>query len=88
MRDEPGVERPSHNRIRDTADLGGLEYFVIACPNDAAVFSDAVKTSGNRDMFEVKEIAELRSEALLDVPLLVGGGKVIAQDESSLRLRP
>jgi Fe-S oxidoreductase len=75
VRDEPGQERPSHNRIREAVDLGELDYFVVACPKDAAMFSDAVKTSGNEDRFEVKEITELMAEALLAVPALVGVGE-------------
>jgi Fe-S oxidoreductase len=62
--DESGAERPSHNRIREAVDLGNIDYFVVACPKDAAMFSDAVKTSGNQDEFEVKEITELIAEAL------------------------
>ncbi len=70
--DAPGVEKPSHNRIREAVDLGDIDYFVVACPKDAAMFSDAVKSSGNEDKFEVKEICELMSEALFPHPVLVG----------------
>ena len=35
------------------------------------MFSDALKSSGNEDMFEVKEIAELMAEAL--APALISG---------------
>ena len=67
--DTPGAERPSHNRIREAVDLGDIDHFVVACPKDAAMFSDAVKSSGNEDKFEVKEITELVAEALLTVPV-------------------
>ena len=70
--DAPGAERPSHNRIREAVDLGDIDYFVVACPKDAAMFSDAVKSSGNEDKFEVKEITELMAEALFPAPVLVG----------------
>lgn len=62
--DAPGAERPSHNRIQEAVDLGDIDYFVVACPKDAAMFSDAVKSSGNEDKFEVREITELMAEAL------------------------
>jgi Fe-S oxidoreductase len=82
VRDEPGQERPSHNRIQEAVDLGELDYFVVACPKDAAMFSDAVKTSGNEDKFEVKEITELMAEALLAVPALVGAVEDEAEVEA------
>jgi Fe-S oxidoreductase len=81
VRDEPGQERPSHNRIREAVDLGEIDYFVVACPKDAAMFSDAVKTSGNEDKFEVKEITELMAEALLAVPALVGAAEEVTEAE-------
>ncbi len=74
--DEPGTERPSHNRIREAVDLGDIDYFVVSCPKDAAMFSDALKSSGNQDMFEVKEIAELMAEALV-LPLISGSSKEV-----------
>ncbi len=83
IRDEPGVERPSHNRIQEAVDLGQLDYFVVACPKDAAMFTDAVKTySGDAD-FEVKEITELMAEVLLKVPALVG-----AEEQEAAQVEP
>jgi Fe-S oxidoreductase len=69
--DAPGAEKPSHNRIQEAVDLGDIDYFVVACPKDAAMFSDAVKSSGNEDRFEVREITELMAEALFPEPALV-----------------
>ena len=47
MKDEPGTERPSENRIREAVALGELDYFVVSCPKDVAMYSDAIKTTGN-----------------------------------------
>jgi Fe-S oxidoreductase len=63
MREEPGRERPSENRIREAIALG-VETFVVACPKDYAMFTDAVKTSGNEGRIVVQDIAELVEEAV------------------------
>jgi Fe-S oxidoreductase len=66
-------ERPSEQRIREA--LGVLvdpyppkyappPLFVVACPKDVAMYSDAVKASGNEGKIVVKDIIELVSEAL------------------------
>ncbi|WP_249010616.1 (Fe-S)-binding protein [Conexibacter sp. DBS9H8] len=70
--DEPGAARPSHNRIQEAVELGPIDYFVVACPKDAAMFSDAVKSTGNEDKFAVKEITELMAEALFPEPGVAG----------------
>jgi Fe-S oxidoreductase len=56
MKDEPGTERPSENRIREAVDLGELDYFVVACPKDVTMFEDAIKTSGNAERLELREL--------------------------------
>ena len=45
-------------------DLRGVEVLVVACPKDAAMFKDAVKTCGYENRLAVKELAELVYEAL------------------------
>jgi Fe-S oxidoreductase len=67
--------RPSEIRIREALtvlDGSGLPrptpLFIVACPKDVAMFSDAVKTSGNEDKLVVKDIIELVTEALQDEP--------------------
>lgn len=69
MRDEPGVERPSENRIREAVSLGEIDYFVVACPKDVTMFEDAIKTSGNGERLELRELTELLEEALLAASL-------------------
>jgi Fe-S oxidoreductase/nitrate reductase gamma subunit len=61
--DEPGVERPSENRIREAVSLGELDYFVVSCPKDVTMYEDAIKTSGNAERIELRELTELIEEA-------------------------
>ncbi|MDQ5832820.1 MAG: (Fe-S)-binding protein, partial [Actinomycetota bacterium] len=62
--DEPGVERPSENRIHEAVALGELDYFVVTCPKDVTMYEDAIKTSGNTERIELRELTELIEEAL------------------------
>ena len=62
--DPPGRERPSENRIREAVELGELDYFVVSCPKDVTMYEDAIKTSGNADRLELRELTELIEEAL------------------------
>ncbi len=69
MKDPEGAtERPSENRIREALALGEMDYFVVACPKDLTMYRDAVKTSGNEGRIEVRDIVDLLSEAIGDVP--------------------
>lgn len=59
-----GVPRVSEQRIEEAVGLGVLDYFVVACPKDLTMYSDAVKTSGHEGELEVRELTELVLEAL------------------------
>lgn len=67
-----GGERPSEARIREAlATLGsngpsqrGVPLFLVACPKDYAMYTDAVKTSGNEGKIVVRDIGELVAEAV------------------------
>ncbi|MBV9164656.1 MAG: (Fe-S)-binding protein [Solirubrobacterales bacterium] len=63
--DEPGQERPAENRIREAVALQAVELFVVSCPKDVTMFEDAIKTSGNAERIELRELTELVEEALL-----------------------
>jgi Fe-S oxidoreductase len=52
-------ERPSESRIREAVKLGGVTAFVVACPKDVTMFRDAVKTTGNEQLLEVKDLIDL-----------------------------
>jgi Fe-S oxidoreductase/nitrate reductase gamma subunit len=64
MEEKPGKERPGEIRIREAAALEGVQTFVVACPKDVTMFRDAVKTTGNENKLQVKELIELVYEAL------------------------
>jgi Fe-S oxidoreductase len=57
-------ERPSEARIREAANLAGVQAFVVACPKDVTMYQDAVKTTGHEDHLAVKDLIELVHEAL------------------------
>ena len=65
----PG-ERPAENRIREA--LATFEkhpgdkkqLFIVTCPKDMIMYSDAVKTTGNEDKIEVRDIIQLIAEAI------------------------
>jgi Fe-S oxidoreductase len=56
------AERPSEQRIREAQTLGALDYFLVSCPKDLAMYSDAVKTVGAD--FEVADLTVLIERAL------------------------
>ena len=55
-------ERPSENRIREAVALG-VNYFVVACPKDFVMYTDAVKTTGNSERIQVLDLIELVDRA-------------------------
>ena len=78
---QPEGERPAENRIREA--LTALEpqaegekklLFLVACPKDVVMYSDAVKTTGNDDRIEVRDIIQLVEESagLQEIPMEVG----------------
>ena len=65
MKDGPETdERPSEQRIREAQTLGDLDYFLVTCPKDLAMYSDAVKVVGAD--FEVAELTTLIEHALAE----------------------
>lgn len=61
MKDAHTPERPSEQRIREAQALGELEYFVVSCPKDLTMYSDAATTLGAD--FEVVDISALIEQA-------------------------
>jgi len=59
-----GARRPSEQRIDEAVALGGLDYFVVACPKDVTMYEDAIKTSGHQGEIELRELSELVLESL------------------------
>jgi Fe-S oxidoreductase/nitrate reductase gamma subunit len=66
-----GAQRPSENRIDEAAALGGIDFFVVACPKDTTMYEDAIKTSGHAADIALREISELVLEALDLEPVAV-----------------
>jgi Fe-S oxidoreductase len=62
MDDDEGGERPSEQRIREAQTLGQVDYFLVSCPKDLAMYSDAAKVVGAD--FEVAELTSLIDHAL------------------------
>jgi Fe-S oxidoreductase len=73
MPDPVGKEKPAQLRIREAAQIEGLEVFVVACPKDLTMFEDAVKTTGNEGRIVVRELLELIEECVVS-PLPPGEG--------------
>jgi Fe-S oxidoreductase len=70
--DTPGQERPSENRIREAVSLPDVELFVVTCPKDVTMYEDAIKTSGNADRIQLRELTELIEEAVVPEAAAVG----------------
>ncbi len=64
MPDPADKEKPSENRMREAADIEGLDVFAVACPKCTNMFEDAVKSTGNEGKFKVMEIMELVAECM------------------------
>jgi Fe-S oxidoreductase len=57
-------ERPSESRIREAVALEGVSDFIVACPKDVTMYSDAVKTTGEEETITVRDLIDLVFEAL------------------------
>ncbi len=64
MDDAEVSERPSEQRIREAQALGELDYFLVSCPKDLAMYSDAAKVVGAD--FEVAELTALIERTLAE----------------------
>jgi Fe-S oxidoreductase len=65
----PG-ERPAENRIKEALTtfekhpVEKKELFIVTCPKDMIMYSDAVKTTGNEGKIEVRDLIQLVAEAV------------------------
>ena len=64
MQDVQTGERPAEARLREAANLPGVDTLVVSCPKDYVMFQDALKTTGLEGRLAVKDIAELMEAAL------------------------
>lgn len=73
MDDSDLEERPSEIRIREAVALGDdVRFFVVSCPKDMVMYTDAAKTTGHEDQLAVVDIAQLVERALDTEGALVG----------------
>jgi Fe-S oxidoreductase len=63
MDDSNLTERPSENRIKEAVSIG-VDTFVVACPKDMTMYTDAAKTTGNEETMAVVDIVQLLDAAL------------------------
>jgi Fe-S oxidoreductase len=65
----PG-ERPAENRIKEAlttfekSSSDKKQLFIVTCPKDMIMYSDAVKTTGNEGKIEVRDLIQLIAEAV------------------------
>ncbi len=71
----PG-ERPAENRIREALTTfekkasDKKQLFIVTCPKDMIMYSDAVKTTGSEGKIEVRDLIQLIAEAVgVEMPL-------------------
>jgi Fe-S oxidoreductase len=64
MPDPIDREKPSENRMKEAAQIDGLEMFVVGCPKCMNMFEDSVKSTGNEDRIKVRELIELVEECM------------------------
>jgi Fe-S oxidoreductase len=72
-------ERPSEQRILEAQTLGRLDYFLVSCPKDLAMYSDAVKTVGAE--FEVAELTALVELAMAQAEPLSSEAEPLTSDQ-------
>ena len=63
MDDSHLTERPSENRIREAVSVG-VDTFVVSCPKDMTMYTDAAKTTGHEETMAVLDIVQLLDAAL------------------------
>ena len=71
----PG-ERPAENRIKEALSTfeknpsDKKQLFIVTCPKDMIMYSDAVKTTGKEGKIEVRDLIQLVAEAVgVEMPL-------------------
>jgi Fe-S oxidoreductase len=76
------MEKPAENRMREAAQIEGIDAFVVNCPKCMNMFQDAVKSTGNDDRLEVVEVIELVA-ACMDLEVVGEPDESLAEFESA-----
>jgi len=65
MEDVPGIrERPAESRVREAANLPGVNTLVVSCPKDLVMFQDAIKTSQLEGKLVVRDVSQLLEQTM------------------------
>jgi len=56
--------KPAESRIKEAKQLDGVTHFIVACPKDLVMYTDAVKTAGYEGELEVGDLIFLLEKAL------------------------
>ena len=84
--DPTDKEKPSENRMREAAEIPGLETFVVGCPKCMNMFEDSVRSTGNEENIKVRELIELVEECMeLDAAVVANADAVQAGRPDSAR---
>jgi Fe-S oxidoreductase len=75
------MEKPAENRMREAAEIEGIDAFVVNCPKCMNMFEDAVKSTGNEKRLEVIEVIELVA-ACMDLQSVSQADDVLTEAES------
>ncbi len=75
-------EKPAENRMREAAEIAGIDGFVVNCPKCMNMFEDAVKSTGNDDRLEVIEVIELVASCM-DFDSIVPSDPQVMETESA-----
>jgi Fe-S oxidoreductase len=78
MDDSNLAERPSENRIKEAVAVG-VDTFVVACPKDMTMYTDAAKTTGHEDTLAVLDMVQLLEAAIDRDALAARGQELYAQ---------
>ncbi len=62
--DPVGQEKPSENRVKEAAEITGLDVMVVNCPKCMTMMEDAVKSTGHENDFVIRELIELVAECM------------------------
>ncbi len=62
--DPTDKEKPAENRVREAAQIEGLDVLVVNCPKCMNMLEDARKSTGNEGRFRVMELIELVEECM------------------------
>lgn len=67
--DAAGQKRPGESRVREAAEIDGLDVLAVACPKCMTMLEDATKTAGLEGRYKVMDLIELVALAMTPEPV-------------------